>query len=66
MGTLENARKVKLKTVPPIATNPKDWRKIRYVESGEWVKVLRRVTDGVLVQCVQDGFTATLLESELV
>lgn len=60
------ARTVKLATVPPIASDPDTGKKIRLAVTGEKCVPIKRITDGVLVRLVNDGYLCVLMESEVV
>jgi len=58
--------KLRTNVPPPIASNPKRGGGIRLTEDGEECERLKKVTEGVLVRLVRDGYLAVVLESEIV
>ena len=58
--------KVRLKIIPPIASHPKDGRKIRLVVDGEFAIPIRKVQEGLLVSLESDDYLAVINEDELI
>lgn len=52
--------------VPPIATHPKDNKKIRLVEDGEYVIPVRRCSEGMIVSLERDNYIAIVCENEII
>lgn len=57
---------VRLKSVPPVASDPKTGRRIRLTLDGEECTPVQRMGLQVLVSLASDGFLTTILHEELV